>query len=91
MLYNSGMTPAEIARERGLKSATVLSHLADAVAADRIEDLSRLMTREQYLTVMDAYRRDPQHYLTLLGDSVAPGVPRLALAISDALLRRRQR
>lgn len=46
-----------------------------------------MITREQYLRAMNVYKSDPDNYYTILNGEMPEGLPRLALAISDFLLR----
>lgn len=89
MLYEAGMTPAEIAAERGLTLSTVYGHMTQQLLHDRVTDLSRLISKADYVRVMEAYKRNPKEYYKELGD-MPGGLPRMAVTLSDMLLRRRQ-
>lgn len=89
ILYRSGLTPAEIARERNLSVSTVYAHLTELVRKNRIDDLSRLISKGDYVRIMEAYRSNPTGYYHQLTD-MPPKLPQLAVAISDLLLHRRQ-
>jgi len=89
MLYEAGLTPGEIAAERSLSPVTVYSHLVQLVRADRLTDVSRLISRADYVRVMEAYKRSPREYYKELAD-MPRGLPQLAVALSDMFLRRRR-
>lgn len=54
---------------------------------DKLTDFTSVITREQYLRAMNVYKSDPDNYYTILNGEMPEGLPRLALAISDFLLR----
>jgi len=89
MLYQAGHNPGEIARNRSLALSTVYGHLTSLVKADKIDDLSRLMPRDTFIRLMNLYRPEPTSFISRLADPEQRSLGRLAIAISDALLRRR--
>lgn len=91
LLLNAGYSVAEIAKAKGIKEQTVYSHLTALIDADRLTDFSSIITREQYLRVMDVARTHPEQLYEILNAEMPYGLPRMALAISDYLLRHRQK
>lgn len=87
LLLNSGYDVAAIAEAKGIKTATVYQHLTELVNADKLTDFSTVITREQYLRAMNVAKSNPTEYYEILGNEMPSGLPRLALAISDFLLR----
>lgn len=87
LLLNAGYDVARIAEAKGIKERTVYSHLLKLVEEDKLTDFTSVITREQYLRAMNVYKSDPDNYYTILNGEMPEGLPRLALAISDFLLR----
>ncbi|CAN5472003.1 helix-turn-helix domain-containing protein [soil metagenome] len=58
-LINDGMSPEQVASERGLVLSTIESHLAKAVAEGRI-DIFKFMNEETVIEIVDARRQLPQ-------------------------------
>ena len=48
-----------------------------------------MITREQYLTVMEAVKAHPEDYYSYLPEDFPQGLARVAIAISDFLLRKK--
>ncbi|MFN0066353.1 MAG: DNA helicase RecQ [Limisphaerales bacterium] len=56
-LYQDGLAPADIARQRGLTEGTVATHLANAVEAGEALDLGRLFTPAEVAELRAAFDR----------------------------------
>ena len=91
LLLNAGYTIDEIAGAKGIKAQTVYQHLTDLIDHDKLSDFSAVITREQYLRVMEVARSHPDTLYDILDSEMPRGLPRMALAISNFLLRRRQK
>lgn len=87
LLLQAGYDVPGIAETKGIKEATVYSHLVQLINADRLKDFSTIITREQYLRVMEVAKERPTELYETLADEMPHGLPRVALAISDFLLR----
>lgn len=89
LLLESGYSVDEIAETKGIKPATVYSHIAELIAEDKLSDFSSVITRDQYLRVMEVARLHPGEVYDRLAGSLHPGIIRVALAVSDFLLRKK--
>ena len=90
LLLNSGYDVAGIAATKGIKERTVYGHIVNLIREDRLSDFSSVITREQYLRVMAVAKENPEEMYTVLAGEMPLGLPAVALAISDYLLRRKQ-
>lgn len=90
LLLNSGYDVAGIAATKGIKERTVYGHIVNLIREDRLTDFSSVITREQYLRVMAVAKENPEEMYTVLAGEMPLGLPAVALAISDYLLRRKQ-
>ncbi len=91
LLLNSGYTVAEIASAKNIKEVTVYGHIAALIDADRLTDFSSVITKAQYLRVMDVARNNPESIYEILATEMPKGLPKVALSISDYLLRNKQK
>ncbi|MBD5322121.1 MAG: DNA helicase RecQ [Bacteroides sp.] len=89
LLLNAGYDVDAIAEAKGIKSSTVYSHLVELINADKLTDFSTIITREQYLRVMEVVKAHPDTYYEILSTEMPVGLPRVAVAISDFLMRRK--
>ncbi len=89
LLLNAGYDVNAIAEAKGIKPQTVYSHLSELINNDKLSDFSSIITREQYLRVMDVAKKHPDDFYVLLADEMPVGLPRVAVAISDFLLRKK--
>lgn len=89
LLLNSGYDVASIAETKGIKTRTVYSHIVALIRQDRLTDFSSVITREQYLRVMSVAREHPDTMYDILSSEMPDGLPSVALAISDFLLRQK--
>ena len=91
LLLNSGYSVAEIAGTKGIKESTVYQHIVTLIRQDRLNDFSSIITREQYLRVMTLAREDPEGMWEKLTKEMPYGLPSVALAISDYILRKKEK
>lgn len=91
LLLTSGYDVRAIAEAKGIKESTVYAHLVDLVNSDRLSDFSTVITRDQYLRAMEVAKSSPDNYYSILEKEMPYGMPRLALAICDYLLRRKSK
>ncbi len=89
LLLNAGYDVAAIAEAKGIKPITVYTHLVELINADKLTDFSSVITREQYLRVMEVVKTHPDDYYDILRDEMPAGLPRMAIAITDFLLRKK--
>lgn len=89
LLLNAGYDIPEIAKAKNIKASTVYGHIADLINQDKLSDFSSVITREQYLTVMEAVKAHPEDYYSYLPEDFPQGLARVAIAISDFLLRKK--
>ena len=61
LLFNSGMSPEEIALLRNLGVPTVYGHMTQWIAEGKTTDFRRLSTAEEYDTVTTLFDKDPQN------------------------------
>ncbi len=89
-LLDKGFSPAEIGEIKGLKTTTVYGHIAELIDDNQFNDFARIVTRADYLRVINAYERNPEGASEELRGEVEPGIIKVALAISRYLLRSRR-
>lgn len=89
LLLNSGYDVASIAKTKDIKERTVYSHIATLIRQDKLTDFSSVISREQYLRAMEVAREHPDTMYEILAGEMPVGLPQVALAISDFLLRRK--
>ncbi len=81
-MFNQGMTPAKIAKERGLVENTVLTHLSEFIRKGAL-DISRLVPEEKVNTIAAALEKDATGSLkevkTVLGEDYSYGEIRLVM------------
>ncbi len=87
LLLNSGYDIAGIAEAKGIKPSTVYSHLAALISEDKLTDFSSVISRDDYLKVMKVASEHPDKVYEILEGEMPAGLVRVALAVSDALLR----
>lgn len=91
MLLNAGYDIDSIAATKGIKVRTVYSHIVSLIRQDKLTDFSTVITREQYARVMNLARENPEGMWDILSKEMPDGLPSVALAISDFLLRQKQK
>ncbi len=89
LLLNSGYDVTAIAEAKGIKASTVYGHIASLIGSDRLTDFSQIITRGQYLRVMQVASEHPDTIYDILKPEMPDGLIRVALAISDYLLRKK--
>lgn len=87
LLLKAGYNIDEIAAEKNIKPVTVYVHIVQLINEDKLSDFSSIITREQYLRVMQVAKEHPSDVYDILTPEMPRGLPRVALAISDYLLR----
>lgn len=91
LLLNAGYDVKGIAATKGIKESTVYSHVVSLIRQDKLTDFSTVITKEQYMRVMTIAREDPEGMWEKLNCEMPHGLPQVALAISDYLLRQKQK
>lgn len=89
LLLNAGYDVTAIAEAKNIKPYTVYMHLVELINNDKLTDFSAIITREQYLRVMEVVKAHPDTYYEILNDEMPAGLPRVAIAVSDFLLRKK--
>ena len=89
LLLNAGYDVNAIAEAKGIKPITVYGHIADLISNDKLSDFSSVITREQYLRVMEVAKKNPDDFYTILAGEMPAGLPKVAVAISDFLLTKK--
>ncbi|MDE5749147.1 MAG: DNA helicase RecQ, partial [Duncaniella sp.] len=79
LLLGSGYDIPAIAEAKGIKTQTVYNHIATLIGADRLTDFSSIITREQYLRVMEVARENPSELYIILANEMPLGLPKVAL------------
>lgn len=87
LLLRSGYDIPAIAEAKGIKVQTVYGHIAELIDSDMLSDFSGIITRQQYLRVMQVAKEQPMSLYEILSTEMPKGLPKVALAISDFLLR----
>ncbi len=91
LLLNAGYDVAGIAETKGIKPRTVYTHIVSLIRQDKLTDFSTVITREQYTRVMTLARENPDKMWDILEKELPDGLPNVALAISDFLLRQKEK
>ena len=91
LLLNAGYGVDEIAATKGIKPRTVYTHIVSLIRQDKLTDFSAIITREQYVRVMTLARDNADGMWEILSKEMPDGLPSVALAISDFLLRQKQK
>ncbi len=89
LLLQSGYDPARIAETKAISLPTVYSHIAKLIESDKFTDFARVITREQYLHIMERYKKYGAEMYQYLDASIPRGLPRVALAMADYMLRKK--
>lgn len=89
LLLNAGYSVGDIAETKGIKQRTVYGHIASLIRQDKLTEFSSVITRDQFVRVMGVAREHPDTMYEILAPEMPDGLPQVALAISDFLLRRR--
>jgi ATP-dependent DNA helicase RecQ len=79
-LFESGLSPAEIAERRGLVESTIWSHLSDALAAGQSVDIRRLISEKDEQQIRDVLSTVP-------GVSLAPAKEKVGEKFSYGQIR----
>lgn len=87
LLLQAGYSIDEIAKAKDIKPQTVYGHIAELIDKDLLTEFSSVITRQQYLRVMQVAREQPSQLYEILASEMPKGLPKVALAISDYLLR----
>ncbi|MCM1138128.1 MAG: helix-turn-helix domain-containing protein [Muribaculum sp.] len=87
LLLNAGYDLEGIAEAKNIKIQTVYQHIASLIREDKLSDFSTIITRGQYLRVMEVAKSKPEEMYQILAQEMPLGLPAVALAISDYLLR----
>ena len=82
ILFNSGMSPEEIAQAKGVTVSTVYSHLTQWIDDDKLTDFRRLVSPAEYKAVTEEFARNPEGAYIILKErhSIAPHIIRAAQA-----------
>ncbi len=88
MLFNAGESVAEIASDKGVKSSTIYSHIAELIDNDMISDYGRVIDREAYRDIMETLRSNPDGAYEVLKERYPAGLVGVARAVARALERR---
>lgn len=91
LLLQSGYDIPAIADAKGIKTQTVYSHIATLINDDKLTDFSSVITKEQYLRVMEVAKTYPGELYDRLAGEMPAGLPKVALAVSDFLLRQKEK
>lgn len=87
LLLNAGYDVEAIAEAKNIKPQTVYNHIASLIREDKLSEFSSVITREQYLRVMEVAKSNPEEMYLILAKEMPVGLPAVALAMSDFLLR----
>lgn len=88
VLFNAGESVAEIASDKGVKSSTIYSHIAELIDNDMISDYGRVIDREAYRDIMETLRSNPDGAYEVLKERYPAGLVGVARAVARALERR---
>ncbi len=87
MLINKGHSVEFIAESKNVQSTTIYKHIVSLIRADKLNRFENIITKAQYLRVMEMYRLHRNEMYRLLESEMPQGLPNVALAIADYLLR----
>lgn len=68
ILFNSGMSPEEIAKIKKVTISTVYGHLTQWIDDDKLTDFRRLVSVRDYDTIMKEFAKDPDNAYSNLKD-----------------------
>lgn len=91
LLLQSGYDIPAIAETKGIKTQTVYNHIAQLIDKDMLTEFSSVITREQYVRVMQVAKEHPEQLYEMLAGEMPAGLPKVALAISNFLLRQKEK
>ena len=91
LLLQSGYDIPAIAETKGIKTQTVYNHIAQLIDKDMLTEFSSVITREQYVRVMQVAKEHPEQLYEMLAGEMPVGLPKVALAISNFLLRQKEK
>lgn len=82
IMFDSGMSPEEIAQLKNISVATVYNHLIQWIEEGKVRDFHRLRSERDFKTVSDTYASDPEKaFERLVNEFNIPGhIVRLVLA-----------
>lgn len=89
LLFNSGLSPEEIASARGLNLNTIYSHLCKWIDEDKLSDFRRLVTASAYSIVSHVMREDPENAYSRLSEEYK--LPAHLVRAATAEMRWRER
>ncbi|MDE5650793.1 MAG: HRDC domain-containing protein, partial [Duncaniella sp.] len=89
LLLNAGYDVPAIAEAKNIKEQTVYSHIASLIRDDKLTEFSSVITREQYLRVMELAKSNPEQMYLILSKEMPLGLPSLLYpsAAADDLTR----
>ncbi len=89
MLIEKGHSVKFIAEAKNIQETTVYKHIVSLIRNDKLKSFDNIITKQQYLRVMDLYRQHREVMYEILRTEMPQGLPGVALAIADFLLRRK--
>ena len=69
-LHRQGLSPSEIALERGLRLGTIIEHLERLIEAGEPVELSRLVSPERQVPIFEAIEKVGPHSLRTIREAV---------------------
>lgn len=87
LLLEAGHSVEAISQIKGIQPKTVYGHVSELIGEDKFSDFAKIITKEQYLRVMELSQKFPDTFYEILSKEMPLGLPRVALSISDYLLR----
>ncbi len=81
ILFNAGLSPAEIAEIKGIKTGTVHGYLAQLIEQGLITTFGTFISRKEYETIASALTADPDGALEALKEQFSTGIISIAKAI----------
>lgn len=88
VLFNAGESVDEIAADKGVKNATIYSHLAELIDNDLVSDYGRIIDRAAYTDIMAVLRSEPDRGYDILRERYPAGLVAVAKAVAGALARK---
>jgi ATP-dependent DNA helicase RecQ len=89
-LYNQGLSVDEIAEQRGLKSTTIATHLAQLIEQGEPIDVERLVTGDRQRAILDLLPTMENASLTEIRDRLGPGFSYDDIRLVRAVWQREQ-
>ena len=87
ILHNAGLSLAEIADTKHVKTETILEHIAQLIDNDLVTTFAPYITKPIYDNIISAWEADPDNAVRSSADKYSPSLIHVALAIRKYHMR----